>query len=110
MSQVQEFQVIFHEIQAEKMVLSKDFQVAIVIEKLPLGGKDFENYLKHQQKEMSMKDLIVRLHIEEDNRKFEKLGEGKPNMVEHGQSSKKNKSGKRSKLGPKGGVSKKPKF
>ena len=31
-------------------------------------------------------------------------------VEEHGQSFKKNKSGKGSKLGPKGGVSKKPKF
>ena len=56
---------------------------------------------------MSMEDLIVRLRIEEDNKRSEKL-QGK--MVEHGQSSKKNKYGKGSKLGPKGGVSKKPKF
>ena len=49
-SQVQEFQIILHEIQAERMVLSEDFQVATVIEKLPLGWKDFKNYLKHKEK------------------------------------------------------------
>ena len=47
-SQVQEFQVILHKIQAERMVLSEDFQVATVIEKLPLGWKDFKNYLKNK--------------------------------------------------------------
>ena len=41
MSQVQEFQVILHEIQAERIVLSEDFQVATIIEKLPSRWKDF---------------------------------------------------------------------
>ena len=35
MSQVQELQIILHEIHAEKMVLSESFQVAEIIEKLP---------------------------------------------------------------------------
>ena len=71
-SQVQEFQLIFHEIQAEGMVMSEDFQVATIIEKLPPGWEDFMNYLKHKQKEMSMEDLIVRLRIEEDNKRSDK--------------------------------------
>jgi hypothetical protein len=66
-SQVQEFQLIFHEIQAEGMTISKSFQVASVIEKLPPGWKEFKNYLKHKRKEMSLEDLVVRLRIEEDN-------------------------------------------
>ena len=61
-----------------------------------------------------MEDLIVRLHIEENNRRSEKRGltpvEAKENVVEYGQSSNKNKFGKRSKLGPKTSVSKKPEF
>ena len=51
------------------MILSEDFQVATIIEKLSPKWKDFKNYLKHKRKEMSMKDLIVRLLIEEDNRR-----------------------------------------
>ena len=34
-SQVQEIQVILHEIQAEGMILSETFQVAAIIKKLP---------------------------------------------------------------------------
>ncbi|KAL8119261.1 hypothetical protein AgCh_016688 [Apium graveolens] len=85
-SQVQELQVIIHDIHAEGMVISESFQVAAVIEKLPHGWKDFNNYLKHKRKEMSMEDLIVRLHIEEDNRGSEKkvnVATEKANMVEH---------------------------
>ncbi|RVW22483.1 hypothetical protein CK203_107222 [Vitis vinifera] len=49
-SQVQELQVILHEIHAEGMMLSETFQVAAVIEKLPPAWKDFKNYLKHKER------------------------------------------------------------
>ena len=68
LSQVQELQVILHEIHAEGMFVSESFQVAAIIEKLPPSWKDFKNYLKHKRKEMRLEDLIVRLRIEEDNR------------------------------------------
>ncbi|KAK3022463.1 hypothetical protein RJ639_046338 [Escallonia herrerae] len=71
-SQVQEFQLILHDIHAEGMVLGESFQVAALIEKLPPTWKDFKNYLKHKRKEMKLEDLIVRLRIEEDNRHSEK--------------------------------------
>ena len=67
-NQVQELQVIFHEIHAKGMLLSETFQVTTIIEKLPLAWKYFKNCLKHKRKEMSAEYLIVRLHIEEDNR------------------------------------------
>ena len=93
-SQVQELQVIIHEIHAKGMVLGESFQVVAVIEKLPLAWKDFKNYLKQKRKEMSMEDLVVRLCIEENNRRSDKKGvhtspEVKANFLEHGQSSKK---------------------
>ena len=107
-SQVQELQVIIHEIHVEGMVLGESFQVAVVIEKLPPAWKDFKNYLKHKRKEMSMEDLVFRLRIEEDNRRSDMKGahtspEVNANFVEHDQSSKKKQhnKGKGSKLGPK---------
>ena len=48
MSQVQELQIILHEIHAEKMVLSESFQVSAIIKKLPPSWKEFKNYLKHK--------------------------------------------------------------
>ncbi|KAK3032497.1 hypothetical protein RJ639_037335 [Escallonia herrerae] len=88
-SQVQEFQLILHDIHAEGMVLGESFQVAALIEKLPPTWKDFKNYLKHKHKEMKLEDLIVRLRIEEDNRQSEKKAgnyhqEAKANVVEQG--------------------------
>ncbi|KAK3035364.1 hypothetical protein RJ639_033648 [Escallonia herrerae] len=50
-SQVQEFQLILHDIHAEGMVLGESFQVAALIEKLPPTWKDFKNYLNHKQNE-----------------------------------------------------------
>ncbi|KAK3014683.1 hypothetical protein RJ639_009812 [Escallonia herrerae] len=60
-SQVQEFQLILHDIHAEGMVLGESFQMAALIEKLSPTWKDFKNYLKHKRKEMKLEDLIVRL-------------------------------------------------
>ncbi|XP_074576191.1 uncharacterized protein LOC141832616 [Curcuma longa] len=66
-SQVQDMQLILHDLDAEGMKLNESFKVAAVIEKLPPSWKDFKNYLKHKQKEMGLEDLILRLRIEEDN-------------------------------------------
>ena len=71
-NKVQEIQVILHEIHAEGMMLSETFQVASIIEKLPLAWKDFKNDLKHERNEMSIEDKIIRLRIEENNMGSEK--------------------------------------
>ena len=47
-NQVQDLQVILHDIHAERMSLSESFQVATIIEKLPPIWKVFKNYLKHK--------------------------------------------------------------
>ena len=66
---------------------------------------------------MSIEDLVVKLHIEEDNRGSDKKGahtstKVKANFMELGQGSKieKHNKGKGSKWGPKVGVFKKQKF
>ena len=47
--QVQEHQVILHEIHSKGMMLSETFLVAAIIKKLPPAWKDFNNYLKHKR-------------------------------------------------------------
>ncbi|KAM1699174.1 hypothetical protein ACFX2K_030553 [Malus domestica] len=90
-SQTEDLQKIIHDIHVEGIVINESFQVAYFIKKLPHSWKEFKNYLKHKRKEMTLKDLIVRLRIEEDNRKNEKgrvsSMEAKVNVVE-GNSSK----------------------
>ena len=95
-SQVQELQVILHEIHAEGISLSESFQVAAITEKLT-PWKDFKNYLKHKSKEMNLDNLIMRLRIEEDNRVSDKRGhqafqfKAKANIVEQGKKNYKRK-------------------
>ncbi|XP_075077002.1 uncharacterized protein LOC142163771 [Nicotiana tabacum] len=80
-TQVQELQVIIHDLLAEGLVINEAFQVAAIIEKLPPLWKDFKNYLKHKRKEMSLEDLIVRLRIEEDNKAAERRGRGNSTIM-----------------------------
>ena len=61
LNQVQEIQLIMHEIHAEGMFVSESFQVATIIEKLPSSWKDFKNYLKYKHKEMWLEKFIIRL-------------------------------------------------
>ncbi|GJS80735.1 retrovirus-related pol polyprotein from transposon TNT 1-94 [Tanacetum coccineum] len=85
-SQVQDLQVLLHDIHAEGMTLSETFQVAAIIEKLPPSWVEFKNYLKHKRKEMNVEDLVVRLRIEEDNKLAQKdtyaPDSAKANMVD----------------------------
>ncbi|XP_070025422.1 uncharacterized protein [Nicotiana sylvestris] len=118
-TQVQELQVIIHDLLAEGikrfnifiqdiayctnykfmiegMVINKAFQVAAFIEKLPPLWKDFKNYLKHKRKEMTLEDLIIHLWIEEDNKAAEKKSRENStimgaNIVEEASTSKKRK-------------------
>ncbi|GKA88599.1 pol polyprotein [Tanacetum coccineum] len=100
-SQVQDLQVLLHDIHAEGMTLSETFQVAAIIEKLPPSWVEFKNYLKHKRKEMSVEDLVVRLRIEEDNKLAQKdtytPDSAKANMVEHVGSSLKSNSKRKGK-------------
>lgn len=95
MSQVQDLQILLHDIHAEGMTLSETFQVAAIIEKLPPSWVEFKNYLKHKRKEMSVEDLVVRLRIEEDNKLAQKNtytpDSAKANLVEHASSSSKSR-------------------
>ncbi|XP_069144482.1 uncharacterized protein [Solanum lycopersicum] len=75
-TQVQELQVLIHDLLAEGMIVNDVFQVAAIIEKLPPLWKDFKNYLKCKCKAMTVENLIVRLRIEEDNMDAEKRSRG----------------------------------
>ena len=74
-----------------------------------MGGRISRTTLSTSEK-MNLEELIVRFRIKEDNRGSEKKGFNpattKPNVVEHGQSSKTKKTKAKPKLGPKRGVSK----
>ncbi|CAL2270867.1 unnamed protein product [Prunus armeniaca] len=83
---VEEIQILIHDLLAEGCSINENFQVGAITEKLPPSWKDFKIYLKHKRKEMSMKDLILRLRVEEDHRKGDKgevpVMEAKATVVE----------------------------
>ncbi|XP_060972678.1 uncharacterized protein LOC133038526 [Cannabis sativa] len=68
-AQSHELQKIAHEILSEGMTIDEQFQVAVMIDKLPPSWKDFKNTLRHKTKEFSLESLITRLRIEEEARK-----------------------------------------
>ncbi|GJX02244.1 hypothetical protein Tco_0186157 [Tanacetum coccineum] len=72
-----------------KMVDSKN-----VISQVQDLQVEFKNYLKHKRKEMSVKDLVVRLRIQEEDNKLAQKNtytpnSAKANTVEHASSSSK---------------------
>ena len=67
--QSHELQKIAHENISEGMSLDEQFQVAVLIDKLPPSWKDFKNNLRHKTKEFSLESLITRIRIEEESRK-----------------------------------------
>ncbi|KAA0067624.1 uncharacterized protein E5676_scaffold174G00110 [Cucumis melo var. makuwa] len=79
-AQSHEIQKITHEIISEGMPLDDQFQVAVIINKLPQLWKDLKNTLRHKTKEFSLESLITRLRIEEKARKHDKKEEA--NLIE----------------------------
>ncbi|CAJ2651716.1 unnamed protein product [Trifolium pratense] len=67
--QSHELQKIAHEIITEGMPLHEQFQISVIIDKLPPSWKDFKNQLRHKTKKFSIEGLITRLRIEEESRK-----------------------------------------
>lgn len=72
MSHGQDLQITLLVIYAEMMDLSENFQVAIIIEKLPSAWKSFKSYLQHKRKEMNLKDLIIKIQQVEENNKIKR--------------------------------------
>ncbi|XP_077253175.1 uncharacterized protein LOC143892437 [Tasmannia lanceolata] len=79
-SQTHELQKLVHDILAEGMIISEQFQVIAVIDKLPPSWKNFRNSLLHKSKELSMESLLVHLRIEEENRNQDKKEENVSNL------------------------------
>ncbi|GKD18759.1 hypothetical protein Tco_1207917, partial [Tanacetum coccineum] len=63
---------LLHDIHAEGITLTETFPFAAIIKKLPPSWVEYKKYLKHKRKEMSVEDLVVHLHIEEDKKLAQK--------------------------------------
>lgn len=91
--QVEELQIIVHELEVEGMGINSNFLVGSIIKKLPFSWKNFKLYLKHLTEDMSFEQLILRIRVEEDNRMNEKADNSaiEPNANLVGETSYKNK-------------------
>ena len=70
--QVEELQVLVHELEIEGMGIHPNFLIGSIIDKLPPSWKNFKLYLKHLSEDMSFEQLILKLRVEEDKRMNEK--------------------------------------
>lgn len=67
--QSHKLQKIAHEIISERMNLDEQFQVVVIIDKLPSSWKEFKKNMRYKTREFSLESPIIRLHIEEEARK-----------------------------------------
>ena len=68
-SQSHELQKITHEILSEGMQIDDQFQVAVLIDKLPTSWNDVKKELYHKTKEFLMESPITKIRVEEEARK-----------------------------------------
>ncbi|GJY33693.1 putative polyprotein, partial [Tanacetum coccineum] len=62
-AQSHELQKVAHEIISEGMSLDEQFQVAVIIDKLPPSWKEFKNVLRHKTKEFSLETMISEINL-----------------------------------------------
>ncbi|XP_019059762.1 PREDICTED: TMV resistance protein N-like [Tarenaya hassleriana] len=83
--QVDELQIIFHNLAGEDIMVNERFQVATLIEKLPPSWTSFKNDLRQKPKDMSLKDLHRRVRIRQESQPILKMNGqfgSKANVVE----------------------------
>ncbi|KAJ9556888.1 LOW QUALITY PROTEIN: hypothetical protein OSB04_011502 [Centaurea solstitialis] len=86
MKQIEELQILSHELEVEGMGINTNFLVGAIIDKLPHTWKNFKLYLKHLSEDITFEQLVLKLRVEEDNRQNERTDapslEPNANMVE----------------------------
>lgn len=95
MSQVQDLQINYVRNSYRGDGFELNFLAATISEKLPPARKDFKSYLKHKRKEISLDDLIIKIHVKEGNKNNYKksvISVAKANFVEYSQNNKNKKA------------------
>lgn len=65
MKQVEELQILTHELEVEGMGVNNNFLAGSIIDKLPHSWKNFKIYLKHLSVDITFEQLVLKLQVEE---------------------------------------------
>ena len=82
--QIHEFKELLRKAESNGTILSEDFKVSCIIDKLPSSWSDFARSLRHKQGELLMIQVISALRIEENHRSsLNAMKPYKVNLVEN---------------------------
>ncbi|XP_019265607.1 PREDICTED: uncharacterized protein LOC109243157 [Nicotiana attenuata] len=76
-AQINEYHKLIEDLKSEDISLPEQFVAGMLIEKLPKSWSDYKQQLKHKHKQLSMKDLVKHIIIENTNRKQVVADKGK---------------------------------
>ena len=98
-SQIHDYYLLINDLVIEDIKSPEPFVVGYLVETSPESWKDYKNNMKHKMKQMSLKDVIIHIRNEEQNRNrdnVEKAKElsSKANVVEEKPKLKNNRSRK----------------
>ena len=66
--QIHDYHLLINDLAIEDIKLLEPFVVGYLVETFPESWKDYKNNMKHKRKQMSLKDVINHVRIEEQNR------------------------------------------
>ncbi|CAN0840217.1 Retrovirus-related Pol polyprotein from transposon TNT 1-94, partial [Linum grandiflorum] len=81
MEQVHTYENLAAEVLAEGMKICEIFQANVLIEKLPDSWEDYQMKLKHKKKDMSLRELVTHMKIEETSRQKMRASRSKHHSV-----------------------------
>ena len=64
-SQIHDYHMLVNDLVTKDIKLPEPFVASYLIETLPDFWKDYKNSMKHKRKQMSLKDVIIHIRIEE---------------------------------------------
>ena len=66
-SQIHDYHLLINDLAIEDIKLPEPFVANYLAETLTKSWKDYQNNMKHKRKQMSLKDVIIHIRIEEQN-------------------------------------------